>query len=354
VADRAYCKAWDTAKTFKGDYPPPQAWVKLLLDKTKTEYGESKKLIGPYRKGNVDRGRALGKDWAGGDYLGNKKMFAVGYDYDVGWDARPQNRTASGTDGYVCELAGSAHVDTGFDAWIMNTKVPVVDGQVAARANHDGDGDIRFKAHLEMFDQTVFTTGRDSKGKLKWKVAQTFDDASQVGFMIQVPSFKPRFDIYVGVPISGEMWGELLFGTALELGGSASTDCNSDMPTFAISAGYGPMFAAWGLGQVGVGISGIASAGVRAALNLIMIHLPAKVDMKTVKRGNSAKVNFASDLALTLATLSGRVSLYVEFFTFDEEFELFRWKGFGPAKATLMPLMAGDVPLIAFDREPPA
>lgn len=354
VADRAYCKAWDTAQTFAGTPVPPQAEVKRRLDETKRVYGEAKKLIGPYRKGNVDRGRALGKDWEGGDYLGNKKLFAVGYDYDVGWDARPQNRTATGTGGFVCELAGSAHIDTGFDAWIMDNKVPVVDGQVALRANHDGDRDLSFKAHLEMFDQTVFSSGRDNKGKLKWKVAQTFADEPQVGWMIQVPSFKPRFDIYVGVPVSGEMWGELLFGSEIELGGSASAGCNENLPAFGISAGYGPMFAAWGLGQVGIGISGIASAGVRAALNLVLIHLPARFEMKTVARGGDAYVNFGSELGMTVATLSGRISLYVEFFTFDEEFELFRWKGFGPAKATLMPLMAGDVPLIAFDREPPA
>jgi hypothetical protein len=355
VADRAFCRAWDTATTFKNpDAPQKEVWKRL--DETRIAYGNSKALIGPYRKGNVDRGRALGKDWSGGDYLGNKQLFAVGYDYDIGWETRPQNRTEAGTNGFVCEVAGSAHLDTGFDAWIRTNKVPVVDGQVAARANEGGDGEIRFKAHLEMFDMTVFTTGRDNKNKLKWRVAQPFDDAPQSGAMIQVPSFKPRFDVYVGVPISGEVWGELLFGSSLELNGSASTNCNDVLPKFAISAGYGPMFGAWGLGQVGVGISGIASAGIRASLNLIFLHLPAKFGMSTVERevtqNNKAPyLHFGSELGLTLATLAGRISLYVEFFTYDEEFELFRWKGFGPTTTRLMPLMEGDVPLIALDRE---
>lgn len=357
VADRAYCKAWDTAQTFNP--VPPVKTVKERLDAAKAALEEVKQLIEPYERGNTARGRKLGKDWEGGDYLGNKHLFAVGYDYDVGWQAQPQERTESGLGGFVCELSGSAHADTGFDAWIINNKVSVVDGQVAARANYDGDGELRFKAHLEMFDQTVFSTGRDGQGNPKWKVAQTFGDDPTAGFMIEVPSFKPRFDVYVGVPISGEMWGELMFGSGLELSGQASTSCDANNPKFGVVASYGPMFGAYGLGQVGVGIAGVASAGVRASLNLISIYLPVSFDMRTIVKDNpktngndpTPYLRFASNLALTLSTLSGRVSLYVEFLMFDEEFELFRWKGFGPTSATLMPLLGADVPMMGFDRQ---
>lgn len=355
LSDREYCKAWDSANTFASPTPSVKT-VKERLDANKSALEDIKQVIEPYDLGNAANGRRLGKNWQGGDYLGNKNWFAVGYDYDVGWSAQPEARSG---DGFVCALSGGAHADTGFDAWIIGNKVPVVDGQVAGRANNGGDGQLKFQAHLEMMDQTVFSTGRDDSGNPKWKVAQTFGDDPQSGFMIDVPPFKPRFDIYVGVPISGQMWGELMFGSQLSLAGQAQASCDANNPKFGVVASYGPLFGAWGLGQVGVGIAGVASAGIRAALNLIMIHLPVGFDMQTIVKDNpktqghddTAYLRFSSNLGLTLSTLSGRVSLYIEFIGFDEEFELFRWKGFGPTTATLMPLLSADVPMIGFDRQ---
>jgi hypothetical protein len=336
LQDEGYCKAWQDGGTFPKD---SVAAVQTILEKNEEDFKEIWPLVKQYDRGRGTHGQRFGKDWAGGDYLGDRGWFAAGYDYDVGWNVEPTAKDGA----YVCELGGSIHAKTGFDAWIAGSDpIEVVDGSVTAQSNVDGSGNVRFKAHLEMFDQSLFSTGG-------WKVATTFGDPPTGSFLgVQLPEPKPRFDIYVGVPISGQLWGELLFGSELALGGKAG-DCNKTSPQFAITASYTPHFGAYGVGQVGVGIAGVASAGIRAALTLVMLGLPVEVGMRAKTKGNQQVVSFESQVSLLLETLSGRVSLYVEFLMFDEEFELFRWKGIGPAKVPLMPKLTVDVPLSGMD-----
>lgn len=309
--------------------------VKNRLDFTQNLVKTELKAVGEYRRGNNGTGQKLGKDWEGGDYLGDKSWFAAGYEYEVGWEVEPTKKK----DGLVCELKGSAHGDMGFDAWIVGSTIHVVEGAVRAEANPGTNGgDARVNAHLKMFDQAVFNTDG-------WKLAQTFHPDDDGTFAKQIPGFKPRFDIYVGVPISGQLWGELMFGSSLDVSGKTSMECQTELPKFAVNATYMPFFGAFGLGQVGVGIAGVASAGIRASLTLIMLGLPVNVGMKTSIKNGKPKVTFGSDLGLMLATLGGRVSLYVEFLMFDEEFELFRWKGFSTT-VPIMPRLEADVSLV--------
>ena len=336
VSDESYCVSYLEPSTFTDSANnggvSTVTIVKQRLDATRERVEKDLKAVSEYlRPGTV--GQRLGKDWEGGDFIGDKNWFAAGYEYGVGWDVEP---AAKNGDGLVCQLAGAAHGDVGFDAWIIGGKVPVVDGSVWAEAKLDNGGQARFNAHLEMLGQSVFNTNG-------WKLAQTFEPDDDAGWMVQVPGgVKPRFDIYVGVPISGQMWGELMFGSVLGLSGAGSKGCEPGNPKFTIAAQYMPFFGAFGVGQVGVGIAGIASAGIRASLTLVMLGLPVDVAMSSIVKGGKPIMSFGSELKLTLATLSGRVSLYVEFLMFDEEFELFRWKGFSTAVA-LMPRLTAEV-----------
>ncbi len=334
LQDETFCKAWSDGGTFPKN---SVASVQTELEENQTAFEEIWPIIKAYDRGAGTHGHKFGKDWTGGDYLGDKFWFAAGYDYDTGWDVQPTGKD----DGYICELGGTIHAKTGFDAWIVGGKVEVVDGSVTAESNVGSSGEVRFKGHLEMFDQSVFSTGG-------WKVATTFGDDPAGNFGVQLPNPKPRFDIYVGVPISGQLWGELLFGSSLSLTGKAG-GCNKTSPEFSVAAKYAPFFGAFGVGKVGVGIAGVASAGVRAAVTLVMISLPVDMVMKAQKKNGSQKLTFNSGLSLMLATLSGRLSLYVEFLTFEEEFEMFRWKGIGPADVPLMPRINVDVPLSGID-----
>ena len=342
VSDEAYCTAYLEPSTFVDSDAAgisTVTFVKNRLDATRDRVEKELKAVSDYLRPPTAKGQPLGKDWEGGDFGGDKDWFAAGYEYDVGWDVGP---AAKNTEGLVCQVEGSAHADVGFDAWIIGGKFPVVAGSVWAKAlpgTPDKPGEARFNAHLEMMDQSLFNTDG-------WKSAQSFGPNEDMGFSVQVPGgLKPRFDVYVGVPVSGQMWGELMFGSTLELTGTGGAKgCNTN-PTFTVGAQYMPFFGAYGLGQVGVGIAGIASAGVRASLTLVMLGLPVDIGMRTRLKDNSPTFSFTSELNLWLSTLGGRVSLYVEFFGFDEEFELFRWKGFR-TEVSLMPKLTADVSLV--------
>lgn len=336
LADERYCKAWQDGVTF------PANSVTKARDRLKAneeQFKETWPLVKEYDRGTTSNGRRFGKDWTGGDYLGDKDWFAAGYDFDVGWDVASLDKDSNEV---VCELGGSLHANTGFDAWILGGKVEVVDGAVRAEANQGGNGQVRYNAHLEMFDQSLFSTEDEPND---WKVAQTFSSDPANGFGVSLPKPKPRFDIYVGVPISGELWGELLFGSTVGMSGKASSSCNASNPTFALRGGYMPFFGAYGIGQVGVGISGIVSAGIRATLTLITVGMPLEVGMEVKKKQSKQVLSFDSQVSLMLSTLSGRVSLYIEFLLYDEEWELFRWNGIGPLQAKLMAPLSVDVPL---------
>jgi hypothetical protein len=340
VADEEYCRAYLEPQTFVDD--PNNGGLSTVLvvqkrlDATRDRVEKELKAVSKYLRPRTAKGQPLGKDWEGGDFLGDKNWFAAGYEYGLGWNVSPAEKTG---DGRVCKVEGAAHGEMGFDAWIVGNKIPVVDGAVRAEAKAGNGGEARFNAHLEMMGQSVFNTDG-------WKLAQTFEPTDRTGWAVKIPpGLKPRFDIYVGVPVSGQMWGELMFGSTLALGGAGPNGCDPDSPRLAVGARYAPFFGAFGVGQVGVGIAGIASAGIRASLTLVMLGMPAEVDMQAHVKSGKPVVSFGSELGLMLATLAGRVSLYVEFLMFDEEFELFRWKGWS-TQVPLMPRLTADVSLV--------
>lgn len=341
VADEAYCKAYDDSNTFV-DKPAEGivatvTEVKKRLDRNKARIEKELKTVSDYIRGNGSEGLRLGKDWEGGDYTGDPDWFAAGYDYELGWQVEPAQKSSNGN---VCALSGSAHAKMAFDAWIVGNKASVVDGSVWAEAKPGLQGDGRISAHLSMFGQSVF----NSHG---WKLAQTFGDDPAFDMGVVLPKPKPRFDVYVGVPISGQVWGELLFGSTLDVSAKSPTGCNDSQP-FSIVATYAPFFGAFGTGKIGVGIAGVASAGIRASLTLVMMSLPVEFAMRKSTHEGLPAIAFDSTIALALNTLSGRVSAYIEFLMVDEEFELFRWKGF-KADTPLMPKLQTKVTLAALE-----
>lgn len=330
VADEQFCKAFKTADTFE----TVNVWEPAALDgfpnltrvhgrllATKAMVEEELKAVDQYLMGNKPNngGRILGKDWKGGDYAGDKESFGAGYDYDIGWRVQPA--TKSGGD--VCELEGSIHGNMSFDAYLSGESFPIVNGAVQVRSKPGSGGHAEYKAHLKMFDISLY----QSKNA-PWAGTQTFASDDTPGTSISVPDPKPRFDILVGfVPVSGQVWGELMFGSGLEVGGTASTGCSTTQPKFGVNGAYVPVFMAFGNGKVGVGIAGLVSAGIRASLLLTMISTPIDFELGLGTKNGSPAVTFGSDLRLMLGTLGGRVSLYLEFLLYEEEFELVRWKG---------------------------
>lgn len=354
VADEQFCKAFLTPDTFKDtdswpgtsmDGKPNVTRVRARLEETKRVVEEELKAVDQYRLGrnSANNGQILGKDWKGGDYVGDKETFGAGYDYDVGWRVTPAAKVpdnASEDPGLVCELEGSVHGNMSFDAYLRGKKFPIVSGAVQVRSKPNQAGNAEYKAHLKMFDMSLYQSSGAG-----WAGTQTFG-ADAVPFKsFDVPDVRPRFDVMVGpVPVSGQIWGELMFGSGLEVGGVASTGCDADQPRFAVDGTYMPFFMAFGKGQVGVGIAGLVSAGIRASLLLTMISTPITFGLSLGQKNGGPAVKFGSDMKLLLGTLSGRVSLYLEFLLYEEEFELFRWKGL-MSEVPLMKL-AADVSFV--------
>jgi hypothetical protein len=282
--------------------------------------------------------------WGDADQIGDKNLFAIGYSYDLGWDA---GLTGAVPSGQVCEVAGDVHAGIDFSAWIAGSKKTVIDVALAAKVENAA---AKRKIHLKLLGQQVYpgaATGEDGwsgfTGGTTWNPTNV-----QFETVTPIPSPPPRFDIYVGVPISGELWGELLYGVDTQLEGKAGT---CDNPGLAIGGELKPFFIASGRGQVGVGISGIVSAGVRASLNLLTIDLPFDLRMTgRVDAPDNHRLVFDSRLQMLFGTLSGYLAAYIEFLGWSEEWEFFRWKGFGPARLDLMPNLETDVPLTALTR----
>lgn len=337
VADEQFCKQYLESLTFKNsnawdgtalDGVPDLAKVRARLQATKTRVEEELAEVDDYLMGRKPNngGQILGKDWKGGDYVGDKETFGAGYDYDVGWRVSPAKKVADDAaqdPGAVCELEGSVHGNMSFDAYLRGRKFPIVTGAVQVRSKPNQSGNAEYKAHLKMFDISLYQSKNAD-----WAGTQTFAAAERPFTSFDVPDVRPRFDVMVGpVPVSGQLWGELMFGSGLEVDGAASTSCDADNPKFRVKGTYIPFFAAFGNGQVGVGIAGLVSAGIRASLLLSSISTPISFGATLGQKNGGPSVNFATDLSLWLGTLGGRVSLYLEFLLYEEEFELFRWKG---------------------------
>jgi hypothetical protein len=167
----------------------------------------------------------------------------------------------------------------------------------------------------------------------------------------QVPKVKPSFTIMAGfVPITGALWGEVMYGVKLKmLGELSSKSCAKDDVTFGLHTTFTPYIGVDGRAQIGVGISGLLSAGIRGTLNILTVGVPLDIDLvvkgKKIAEQIKATLFFDAKLSLTLSTLAGRISAYIEFLVFEEEWELFSWSGIGPATISLMEPLHAELPL---------
>jgi hypothetical protein len=156
------------------------------------------------------------------------------------------------------------------------------------------------------------------------------------------------------VPITGAAWGSLNYGMNFQFEAvSQSKTCDIDDLEFGMNTTFEPWLSVNGHAQVGIGIAGFASAGIRGMLNLVRVALPVHVDLviavKNIAQQAQPTFMFDVSMDLTLATLSGSISLYVELLGFEEELEIFRWNGIGPTTIPLIdPALHAEMPLTGF------
>lgn len=326
------CKAW-TSGTFS---PPAKNLTKAkeIIDKAEEEIGEARKILEPYYQGNNDHGRMYKGEWGSTENYGDRDWFGAKLEYKVGWDVS----AANSSNGNVCSLAGGLQGKLDAKAYMANHERKLVYGDVYAEVNKPGaPGQARFKAQLSILGDQVYP----SSGGPAWVVSQVTDGGDFATFDT------PHVSITVPVgpvPVTGSLWGTFGMGYELSAKGTSPSGCNTNSTAFGVTGGFGPVLFARGNGRVGVGIAGIVSAGISATLTLLQISLPLEVGM-SMKSGEQPTIVFDSSLELMLATLAGRVSLYIEFLFYDEEWELFRWSGIGPTTVHLMPKLTAELPI---------
>jgi hypothetical protein len=107
-----------------------------------------------------------------------------------------------------------------------------------------------------------------------------------------------------------------------------------------------------GRAQVGIGIGGVASAGIRGNVNVVTVGLPVHVGLHVKEKPVEGQaqlqlqLEFVADVALKLATLAGRLALYVEYPFGSEEWELFEWTGFHDRILLTDPPLVAELPLV--------
>ena len=150
--------------------------------------------------------------------------------------------------------------------------------------------------------------------------------------------------------ITGSAWAEAHYGVEFKAEAVLDTPkCDLNEVEFGIETSVEPSFAFHGFAQVGIGIGGLASAGVRGMVNLITLSTPVDASLTTrAKPDGNTNLDFGVGLDMALGTLSGKLMLYVEAFLAEETFTLFSWSGI-TVRFPLMKPLETSLPLVAWD-----
>lgn len=316
--------------------PPSNiAQMEEYINETAKQAGAALRALRPYEQAKGAHGKRWGRNWTDRDHFGDKDWFAAGYDYDLGWDVTP----VASNDNTVCQIGGGARGGFGVDAWFIKQKIEVVDGLATADYNRNADKKTQLHAHLRVLSRDLIgdSDGVDATFVGAW-------ESKPKRKKIQIPAgVKPSFTFMAGpVPITGAAWGEFFYGVKFNASLVSETNPNCDLQAvkFGATAGFIPELGLNAKAQVGVGISGLLSAGVRGLVNLVTIGVPVKGSFETVATQvaglTQQRLDFELDVQLSLETLSGWLAIYVEALLYEEEFVLFRWNGVGPETISLL------------------
>lgn len=302
--------------------------VEDRIEKVKLAAAEALGELDPYTKGKPgEHGQTFAFDWGDTETWGDKDLFAAGYTAGLGWEVEPTNSV----NGEVCALEGHAEASFDVSGYFFGKEAKVVDalGRVEAK---NGGGEL--DAHVVALGYHVFDEEKDFTLTKAWE--------AEGGESINVPKLKPTVTIPAGpIIITGSAWGELYFGA--EMRASAKANQCSAGSLFHAEASFGPTARVTAAAQVGFGVSGFVSAGVRGYLDLITLGLPLGLEAKMV----GEDLVIGGGLDMLLGTLSGRLALYVEYIIGESEYDIIKWAGLGPEEFELFKLPEVSLPLVA-------
>ena len=346
-ADYDNCKAW----TY-GGFPPNAAdrasgdALEAYLKARREEIEKQLKKIPQKKNGSGQFTGVIGEDFADSAQEGDTDSWSAGYSMNAGWELKasefkPKTSTEAKK---TCQLQGNANasfavkITTPIDGVLGDNFARIwnhaVDADVWVRVNENNDHKGRYETHLLIGDQQLFAAPEPYHKYDTFKTGATGATLS-LNKAFEKPllestkkTTKLTLTVWAGpIPITGSVWAELSYGANATAKADTGSNCNADMTKFEARAGFEPYFNLSGALSLGVGIGGIVSAGIRGYLTLIDARLPIEARTWLSGSDTARKLNFAVDAALNLSSLGGRLALYVEFLFYEEEWELFHWRG---------------------------
>jgi len=311
----------------------PASAVTQTIKNTKFAVKKAKGALGEYHKGKNDKSfNVYGDEWSDSESWGDKGTFGSKYTASAEWNVEAKGKNNAGQ---ICAFEGDAQTKLLIKGFVAGFTVDVVDALASVESTPGG---ATMDAHLLVVGKALFGAKSDYKLSKAW-------GPKTYGKTKTVPTPKPVIPLPTGpVPASASAWIELFMGASISADGNAGTCANGGDLLVEVTAG--PEVRVNGRAQVGVGIAGLVSAGIRGKLNLVRLGLPFRVALERV----GYAIQFSSGLDMLLSTLSGSISLYVEYIIGEEEFELFSWNGLGPETITLLELEPVSMPMAGFDK----
>lgn len=363
-----YIKEQHEAETYCLDYTfdninqPTLKVAREYIEEQEAAVRDELEKLAPYMTGwdpahpEAASPRAFGKGWTDADHFGDKSLFAAGYHYDLGWDieavkvAKKKKKKLKD----VCDLGGGARGSFGVSGWFIGERTEIIDAKAKLDYGRKGDDKGAVEAHFRIMEQDMFVpydptidAGKTEKNsdrevvKKGGKFSGSWEGELFSGAVQVPPSYKPSFYVMAGpIPVSGSVWGEFFYGAnlAVEVVNKAE-NCDMSKLELGVTATFTPQVGLNAKAQVGVGIAGLLSAGIRGMVNLVTVGVPVESTMSVLHEtdGNGAHtdLNFDLDVRLSLETLSGWIAVYIEILLYEEEFVIFRWNGVGPESISL-------------------
>ena len=323
------CMDWAQSDLAKKAMLPHEVTAKIASNKDAV--GEAKAALKDYNTGKTNSAGSTvyAYDWNDSESWGDKSLFGSQYSSSLGWSIEATKFKT----GAACQFKADAHANLTIDGYLAGSKKSII----------AADGRVSSKATGANLNATVLLLGENLFPPQSGTITKAWAPKPK-GKTVALPKLKPTVHIQAGpVPITASVWAELFFGAGMSanarFGGCGATDVAAELAT-------GPLAAIGAKAQAGVGISGIASAGIRGYLNLITLGLPFEIGLE-LKNG---AVQFGGGLDLTLASLSGYLALYIEYLIGEDEFEIVSWEGIGPEEIELFKLKSVSMLLMGFDK----
>ncbi|MEM6293058.1 MAG: hypothetical protein AAGA54_17410 [Myxococcota bacterium] len=344
------CNAWvptitPTTKAGKTAYPTLAALEQTIKDRREgAEEAKAKLRTYEKRSSSGKKVDSYGKSFEEQDSWGDKNWLAAGYKANFDWKVAATERKGNA----VCELGGSAGGGFDVESWIRGYNVKLIGGAARGRLNEKGKNEFKLDRSLVVLNQSILPDSGPS-GSLVYAPEPIRQSSPR--FPVDP---KPSFNVDImGFQLTGSAWGEAEYGVEFRAEGVLnSPSCNLNDVKFGIESKLNPTFAFHGFAQVGVGIGGIASAGVRGMVNIITLGSPLKSSLTTHAQSDAAgtNVNLDFDVAVDIAlgTLSGKLMLYVEALFHEETFTLFKWSGLTVSFPLMKPLKV-RLPLVGWE-----